>query len=157
MLPIRNKSIDRVIAFESAQHFKPLVHFVQESNRVLRHGGLIVMAIPVITDGSSLSLPVFAKLGILSVTWASEHYKLKFVISMVKANGFEIKDIRYIGSNVYEPLASYYIENREKLKNIIIAEYPKVLETILYRSILKMKAASNQGIIEYILLKAEKK
>jgi len=156
MLPIRNKSIDRVIAFESAQHFKPLIQFVQESNRVLKQEGLLVMAIPVITNGSFLSLPLFAKLGILSVSWASEHYKLKSVISMVKSHGFEIKEIKYIGSRVYAPLARYYIDNREKLKNIIIAEYPKFLETILYRSILKMKAASNQGIIEYILLKAEK-
>jgi SAM-dependent methyltransferase len=156
MLPVKSKSIDRVIAFESAQHFKPLIQFVQESNRVLRQEGLLVMAVPVIADGSFLSLPLFAKLGILSVTWASEHYRLKFVISMVKAHGFEIKDIKYIGSNVYEPLARYYIDNREKLKNIIFTEYPKFLETILYRSILKMKAASNRGIIEYILLKAEK-
>jgi SAM-dependent methyltransferase len=157
MLPVRNNSIDRVVAFESAQHFKPLMQFIQESNRVLKHEGLLVMAIPVITDGSDfLSLPLFAKLGILSVTWASEHYKLEFVKSIVKANGFEIKDIKFIGSNVYEPLARYYIQNREKLRKIIVTEYPKFLETILYRSILKMKDASNQGIIEYILLKAEK-
>ena len=157
MLPVRNNSIDRVVAFESAQHFKPLVQFVRESNRVLKHEGLLVMAIPVITNGSDfLSLPLFSKLGILSVTWASEHYKLEFVKSVVKANGFEIKDIIFIGSNVYVPLARFYIENREKLKKIITTEYPKFLETILYRSILKMKSASDQGIIEYILLKAEK-
>ena len=155
-LPFADRTVERIIALESAQHFKPLIQFVQESNRVLKQKGLLVMAIPVITNGSFLSLPLFAKLGILSVSWASEHYKVKSVISMVKSHGFEIKDIKYIGSSVYEPLARYYIDNREKLKNIIIAEYPKFLETILYRSILKMKAASNQGIIEYILLKAEK-
>ena len=66
---------------------------------------------------------------------------------MVKAHGFEIKDIKYIGSNVYEPLARYYIDNREKLKNIIITEYPKFLETILYRSILKMKAPLIRGLL----------
>ena len=35
ILPVKSKSIDRVIAFESAQHFKPLIQFIQESNRVL--------------------------------------------------------------------------------------------------------------------------
>lgn len=34
MLPIKNDSVDRIIAFESAQHFKPLHKFIQESNRV---------------------------------------------------------------------------------------------------------------------------
>jgi cyclopropane fatty-acyl-phospholipid synthase-like methyltransferase len=157
MLPIRNNSVDRVIAFESAQHFKPLIQFIQESNRVLERSGLVVLAMPVITNASNLlSLPLFIKLGILSVTWASEHYKLEYVKSMIKTHGFEIKDIQYIGSNVYGPLASYYIENREKLKNMIVREYPKFLETILYKSLLGMKDASRNGVIDYILLKAKK-
>ena len=157
ILPVRNNSVDRVIAFESAQHFKPLVRFIQESNRVLERSGLIVIALPVITNSSNLSsLPVFVKLGILSLTWASEHYQLESVKSMMKTQGFQIKDIEHIGSNVYGPLASYYIENREKLRNIIIKEYPKFLETILYRSLLDMKAAYHHGVIDYILLKAKK-
>jgi cyclopropane fatty-acyl-phospholipid synthase-like methyltransferase len=157
MLPIRNNSVDRVIAFESAQHFKPLIQFIQESNRVLERSGLVVLAMPVITNASNLlSLPLFIKLGILSVTWASEHYKLEYVKSMIKTHGFEIRDIQYIGSNVYGPLTSYYIENREKLKNMIVREYPKFLETILYKSLLEMKAASRHGVIDYILLKAKK-
>ena len=157
MLPIRNNSVDRVIAFESAQHFNPLIQFIQESNRVLERAGLVVLAMPVITNASNLlSLPLFIKLGILSVTWASEHYKLEYVKSMIKTHGFEIKDIQYIGRNVYGPLANYYIENREKLKNIIVREYPKFLETILYKSLLEMKAASSHGVIDYILLRAEK-
>jgi hypothetical protein len=75
---------------------------------------------------------------------------------MVKTHGFEIRDIQYIGSNVYGPLTSYYIENREKLKNMIVREYPKFLETILYKSLLEMKAASRYGVIDYILLKTKK-
>jgi len=157
ILPVRNNSVDRVIAFESAQHFKPLVRFIQESNRVLERSGLIVIALPVITNSSNLSsLPVFVKLGILSLTWASEHYQLESVKSMMKTQGFQIKDIEHIGSNVYGPLASYYIENREKLRKLIIKEYPKFLETILYRSLLDMKAAYHHGVIDYILLKAKK-
>jgi cyclopropane fatty-acyl-phospholipid synthase-like methyltransferase len=156
-LPIRNKSVDRVIAFESAQHFKPFMQFMQESNRVLEHSGLVILAMPVITYTSKLlSLPLFTKLGILSVTWASEHYKLEYVKSMIRTHGFEIKDIQYIGSNVYGQLATYYIENREKLKKMIVREYPKFLETILYKSLLKLKDASRNGDIDYILLKAKK-
>jgi cyclopropane fatty-acyl-phospholipid synthase-like methyltransferase len=156
-LPIRNKFVDRVIAFESAQHFKPFVQFIQESNRVLEHSGLVILAMPVITYTSKLlSLPLFTKLGILSVTWASEHYKLEYVKSMIRTHGFEIKDIQYIGSNVYGQLATYYIENREKLKKMIFREYPKFLETILYKSLLGMKDASRNGVIDYILLKAKK-
>jgi cyclopropane fatty-acyl-phospholipid synthase-like methyltransferase len=157
MLPIKSNSVDRIIAFESAQHFKPLMRFIKESNRILKDSGLLVIAMPVITNSFNLiSLPLFIKLGILSITWASEHYELEYVKSTVKANGFQIKDIKFIGSNVYRPLARYYIENREKLKRKVVQEYPKVLETILYRSLLKMNDASHRGIIDYILLKAEK-
>ena len=74
---------------------------------------------------------------------------------MIKTHGFEIKDIQYIGSNVYGALASYYIENREKLKNMIVREYPNFLELILYKSLLEMKAVSS-WLMDYILLKAEK-
>jgi cyclopropane fatty-acyl-phospholipid synthase-like methyltransferase len=157
MLPIRNASVDRVIALESAQHFKPLIEFIQESNRVLEPSGLVVLAMPVIANASNLlSLPLFIKLGILSITWVSEHYKLEYVKSIVKTHGFEIKDIQYIGPNVYGPLANYYIQNREKLKSMIVREYPIFLEAILYKSLLEMKVDSSHGLIDYILLKAKK-
>jgi len=157
MIPVKNDSVDRIIAFESAQHFKPLIQFIRESNRLLKRSGILVIAIPVIINSSnSLSLPLFVKLGILSVTWASEHYKVEYVKSMVKTNGFQIKDLKYIGSNVYEPLASYYMKNREKLRKRVVKEYPKFLETILYRSLLEMNNASRKGIIDYLLLKATK-
>jgi len=64
MLPIRNNNcVDRVIAFEFAQHFKPLIQFIQESNRILERYGLVVLAMPVITNAYNLlSLPLFIKL-----------------------------------------------------------------------------------------------
>ena len=156
-LPLRNNSVDRVIAFESAQHFKPLIQFIRESNRILENLGLLVITMPVITSVSNLlPIPLFVKLGILSVTWASEHYRLEHVRSIIKTQGFQIKDIQYIGSNVYQPLASYYIDNRERLKTMIIREYPKSLEAFVYKSLLKMKVASHHGIIDYVLLKAKK-
>jgi cyclopropane fatty-acyl-phospholipid synthase-like methyltransferase len=158
MLPFKNNSVDRIIAFESAQHFKPLHKFIQESNRVLKKSGHLVIAIPTITKNPNIiSLPLFIKLGILSLTWASEHYKLEEIKSRINVHGFEIEDIKHIGSNVYVPLANYYLENRTKLKNAILKEYPKLLETILYRSLLEMKDSSINGLIDYILLKAKKK
>src|SRR5207245_4345514 len=81
ILPLTDECMDRVIALESAQHFKPLIQFIQESRRILRHDdGLLVVAIPVITMAkSSFSSKIhnFMRLGILSLTWASEHYELE--------------------------------------------------------------------------------
>ena len=47
-IPRTDNCVDRVIALESAQHFKSLMRFIQESRRILRHDdGLLVVAIPV--------------------------------------------------------------------------------------------------------------
>ncbi|HXT84644.1 MAG TPA: hypothetical protein VN704_10010 [Verrucomicrobiae bacterium] len=112
---------------------------------------------PIINNKNQLiSIPLFVKLGILSLTWASEHYELEYITSIIKSNRFLIKDIRYIGSNVYSPLAKYYIQNRTKLKVNVIKEYSKFFEHILYKSLLKMNDVSSKGVIEYILIKAQK-
>lgn len=149
-LPLVNSCADRIIALESAQHFKPLTRFFRESKRVLNKDGILVMAIPVTTDESLTS---FMKLGILSFTWSSEHYKLDNIKSEITRAGFEINQIQKIGKNVYEPLADYYIENRDVLRNKILKEYPSYLENILFKSLLKMKDASQKGIIDYALIK----
>ena len=149
-LPFVNHCADRVIALESAQHFKPLARFIRESRRVLNKDGILVMAIPVTTDESLTS---FMKLGILSFTWSSEHYKLDNIKSEILRAGFKISEIQKIGKNVYEPLADYYIKNREVLRNKILKEYPSYLENILFKSLLKMKDASQKGIIDYVLIK----
>ena len=54
---------------------------------------------------------------------------------------------------MYDPLADYYIENREQLKKSILQKYPNYVENILYKSINKMKDASEKRIIDYALLK----
>ena len=149
-LPIRNNSVERVIALESAQHFKPLENFLSESKRILKKSGLFTMALPVTIDESSIT-----KLGILKFTWSSEHYSLEKVRNMVISAGFDISQEKSIGSSVYEPLAKYYIQNREKLKKFILEKYPKYVETILYKSILKMKESSEKKIIDYVLLKSK--
>lgn len=150
-LPIADNSVDRVIALESAQHFKPLSLFVQESRRILKQNGLLVVAIPVIAipAGPLTSL----KLGILSFTWPSEHYGLNDVKSIISREGFQIIDILSIGSQVYGPLADYYIQNRKVLRDVILKEYPAYLENILYKSLLKMKQVSREGVIDYVLIK----
>ena len=147
-LPLANSCADRVIALESAQHFKPLSSFVRESKRVLNKDGIMVMAIPVTTESIS-----FMKLGILSLTWSSEHYELDNVISTITKEGFQISDLQRIGKNVYEPLTDYYIQNRDVLRHKILKEYPSYLENILFKSLLKMKGASQKGIIDYALIK----
>jgi hypothetical protein len=54
---------------------------------------------------------------------------------------------------VYGPLTDYYIKNRDVLRRKILKEYPSYLENILYKSLLKMKDASQKGIIDYALIK----
>jgi SAM-dependent methyltransferase len=147
-LPFINNSVDRVLALESAQHFKPLVDFILESKRVLVKSGLLVMAVPITVGDSSLG-----KLGLLKFTWSSEHYSLDYLKNLLASNGFKIIDETLIGSNVYDPLADYYIENRKTLSNNILEQYPGYMEKILYKSLLKMKKASEEKIIDYVLLK----
>ncbi len=147
-IPFANNSMDRVLALESAQHFKPLGDFISESRRVLTNSGLLVMAVPVITDNSTLG-----KLDLLKFTWSSEHYNIEYLKNLIQSGGFSILDERLIGDSVYEPLADYYIDNRNKMKKSIIKQYPQYVEKILFKSLQKMKKASEEKTIEYILLK----
>ncbi len=147
-LPFIDNSVDRVLALESAQHFKPLSNFICEAKRILTKNGLLVFAIPVTTIDSSIR-----KLGLLKFTWSSEHYSIEYLKNLIHSYGFSICDEKLIGSNVYEPLADYYIKNRIKLKKSILKNYPKYVETILFKSLQKMKKASEEKIINYVLLK----
>ena len=147
-LPFSKNSVDRVLALESAQHFKPLSEFISESRRVLTGSGLLVMAVPVTTGPASNK-----KLGILRFTWSSEHYSLDHIRNLVQSNGFAVSEERLIGPSVYVPLADYYLEHRDALRKSILEKYPSYVEKILFRSIQKMKKASEEKIIDYVLLK----
>jgi len=147
-LPFSNNSVDRVLALESAQHFKPFSEFISESKRVLSDSGLLVLAIPVTVSTSSIS-----KLGILKFTWSSEHYSLEQIRHMITLGGFTISEEKLIGSSVYDPLADYYLQKRNQLKELILKQYSPYVETLLFKSIQKMKKASKEKIIDYILLK----
>ena len=152
-LPFVDSSIDRVIALESAQHFRPIHDFIAEAARVLKRGGILVMAIPIIAKNNFS----FFKLGLLSLTWSSEHYTLDRIQSPIANCGLSVSEISYIGRLVYEPLADYYVRNRVKLREEILKMYSPFVEEMLFRSIAKMKKLSNDGTIDYIVLKAEKK
>ena len=147
-LPFSKNSIDRVLALESAQHFKPISEFISESKRVLSDSGLLVLAIPVTVNTSSIS-----KLGILKFTWSSEHYSLEQIRHVITLGGFTISEEKLIGSSVYDPLADYYLQKRNQLKELILQQYPQYVETLLFKSIKKMKKASKEKIIDYVLLK----
>jgi len=147
-LPFANDSVDRVLALESAQHFKPLDNFISESKRVLIKSGFLVMAVPITLKNSSLG-----RLGLLKFTWSSEHYGLDYLRDLISSNGFNIIDETLIGNHVYDPLADYYVENRKLLSEKILKQYPAYMEKILYKSLLKMKKASEEKIIDYVLLK----
>jgi len=147
-LPFNDSSVDRVLALESAQHFKPLSDFITESKRVLIKSGFLVIAIPITVNDPSLG-----KLGLLKFTWSSEHYSLDYLKNLLTSTGFKINNEMLIGSNVYDPLTDYYVENRNILSRTILEHYPAYMEKILYKSLLKMKKASQEKIIDYVLLK----
>ena len=151
MLPFSNSSLDRVIALESAQHFKPIGDFFSESNRVLKNDGILALAIPTATENSNLS-----NLGILKFTWSSEHYSQKNITNEISKNGFEIVESSDIGKNIYSPLAEYYFHNRDELQKKILSRYSKYIEKILFESMKKMQSASEKGLIGYSLLKCKK-
>ncbi len=167
ILPFADNSVDRIIALESAQHFRPLKEFLMESNRVLEKNGIFVAAMPVVQKPKRLHgsnafsemislLSSFFKFGVLSFTWMSEHYELNYVKSQIIDAGFQLKEIKFIGSHVYEPLAKYYIQNREKLQDAILKEYPSYIERILHKSILKMNELSKEQVINYAIIRADK-
>jgi SAM-dependent methyltransferase len=167
VLPFADNSVDRIIALESAQHFRPLSEFFMESNRVLKKNGIFVAAMPLVQNPESLHgsnmlseimslLSSFFKLGVLSFTWMSEHYDLNYIKSQMVDAGFQLKEVKFIGSHVFEPLAKYYIQNRQMLQDLILKEYPSYVERILYKSILKMDELSKERVIDYAIIRADK-
>ena len=152
-LPFVDDSFDRVLAFESAQHFKPLENFISESYRLLKNNGILSLAIPVMTQKTTLPI---MKLGLLSMTWSSEHYDSDFIINSLDQQGFDVIESKVIGSQVYEPLADYYENNRESIKRRILEKYPSYVEKILNKSIKKMRQVSQKKIIDYMLISCQK-
>ena len=150
--PFASDSIDRVIALESAQHFKDFDSFISESKRVLKNNGILVIAIPVARKFENSLM----KLGILSFTWSSEHYSTDFIKTKLKDHNLEIMEIDSIGEKVYSPLTKFYTQNRKEIKQNLNSVFPSYLEKILYKSLLKMKEVSESKTIDYVLIKCRK-
>jgi SAM-dependent methyltransferase len=153
MLPFPDGCAEKIIALESAQHFRPLPEFIRECRRILVPGGVLALAIPV----TALPLQGMAKLlrlGILSFTWSSEHYSADVVKSALASNGFSIRQLLSIGHQVYEPIAGYYLDHRPAIRGRILEQYPAFLEAVLHRSLLKMRDASKAGLIDYLVISA---
>jgi len=152
-IPLANESCDRVIALESAQHFKPIHEFISEAKRVLKKNGFVILAIPVLLKPTKMDI---LKIGILKFTWSSEHYDFETIKKTINDSGLNIIETQLIGSKVYSPLADYYIKNHEFLRSEILKRYPSYVEKILFKSMLKMKEAAIDQTIEYALVKCIK-
>ena len=154
-LPFNKESIDRIVALESAQHFKPFIEFIKDVKHVLKKEGIFIIAIPVITN---LLTPIqnLVKLGILSFTWASEHYVLNDILEILSYENFKIIEIQNIGPLVYTPLSEYYFKNRKILLKRITSEYGSLFEYILFKSLVKMDKLSKAKIIDYVIIKLRK-
>jgi len=154
-LPFSDDSADRIVALESAQHFRPLAGFVNECRRVLKPNGLLVVAMPVTASELGRIAALF-RLGILWFTWSSEHYSLEHVKAAIAGSGFEISSISLIGHHVYEPLTEYYLSNRMVIKQRISSKYQSFVEKVLCKSLTKMAESSRNGVIDYALIKARR-
>ncbi len=143
--------MDRVLALESAQHFRPLARFASEAARVLSPEGILCLAIPV-------AGPRYAKhrLGMLWLTWSSEHHTMSVVRESVASAGLRLLSEERVGHLVYGPMAEYYLKNRYVLRGRIRSGYSGYVESLLHRSILDMRRASERGVIDYVIVKCKK-
>ena len=175
MLPFGEGKLDMIVAFESAQHFQSIAKFLEVSRAILKPEGLVVLAIPVIDlkslemgENQNLSnvkkLKLIKKLGILYFSWASQHYDIDTISTSIRNHGYTVEEFQRIGHQVYEPLAEYYVRNRVNIRNRLIQSftsykqriYFEVVEYLVYRSALKIKDLSKNGILDYVLIRAKK-
>jgi ubiquinone/menaquinone biosynthesis C-methylase UbiE len=154
VLPFANNSVNRIIMLETIHFFKPLFLLIQECKRVLEPYGIFVIATPIKTKKRTV-LADLTRFGILSLIFSSENYEKDYLLSVIRNNGFAIDEVLSIGSHVFEQAADYYVGNRNSLREKIINEYPSIIETILYRSILKTKDAYRKGLIDYVLIRCK--
>lgn len=150
-LPLADDSFDAVVSLESAQHFRPLTSFIQESARVLAPGGILCIAMPVVGDRYRPW-----SIALLHLTWSSEHYTVKHLMRAIQDASLNVEHQEMVGRSVYEPLAAYYVAHRDSLRHRIVQQYPQYIESVLYRSILEMDSASRRGAIDYIIVKCRR-
>ena len=153
-LPLKENSVDRIIALESAQHFIPIEKFLLNSFKTLKNGGILVLAIPGINK-DRLSWYEKKDLGLLGITWVSGHHNLLAIRAILESMGFHDIEMKFIGKNVYAPLADYYSSHREEIKKCVMPKYSSIVEYIIFKSMLTMKKVAQKGIIDYALIRAE--
>ena len=177
MLPFGEEKLDMIVAFESAQHFQSVDNFLEVSKSILKRGGLIVLALPVVdlkplnkekgenqNVGIIKKLKIMKKLGLLYFSWASQHYDIDTISRSIISHGFQIEEFQRIGDQVYEPLSEYYVRNRKNIRHRLIQSFStykqriffEFVEYMVYRSALKMKDLSNNGMLDYVLIRAKK-
>lgn len=175
MLPFGNDKLDMIVAFESAQHFQSIDNFLEVSKSILKPGGLIVLAIPVVdlklsdnADNQNVGivkkLKLMKKFGILYFSWASHHYDIDTISRSITNHGYKTEEFQRIGHHVYEPLSNYYVRNRKNIRRRLIDSfasykqrmYFEFVEYMVYRSALKMKDLSMNGSLDYVLIRARK-
>lgn len=175
MLPLGKNKIDTIVAFESAQHFHSINNFLEVSRSILRPDGFIVLAIPVVDlkpleyedenqNGVVGKIRLIKKLGFLYFSWASQHYDIDTISRSITNHGYQIEEFQRIGHQVYEPSAEYYFRNRENIRHRLIQSFDtykqriffEIVELLVYRSALKMKDLSVNGILDYVLIRAKK-
>ncbi len=104
------------------------------------------------------------KLGILYFSWASQHYDIDTISRSITNHGYQIEEFRRIGHQVYEPLAEYYVRNRKSIRRRLIQSFAtykqrmffEFVEYMVYKSALKMKDLSMNGMLDYVLIRAKK-
>jgi len=153
MLPFANHSIDRIIALESHQHFRPLNFFIRESKRVLTYDGLFVIASPVKILSSNFLFEM-SRFGILSLALKSKNFEIEYIKLLLNQEGFHIDEIKRVGFNIYEAAESYFTQNRRSLRMMISSKkYPPFIEKAIYNLLIKSKEAYQRGLLDYVLIK----
>ena len=152
ILPFADESVDRVLALQSAAHFKPLKNFFSESYRILKKDGILSMGISVVGKKYTSIL----KFGLFSLSWSQERYSPDYIESLLKQEGFRILEQKKTGSNTYEPLATFYIENRDSLKSKIIERYSLSTEKLLFKTLKTLKDISQKKMIDHLLITCQK-
>jgi len=151
-LPLSDSLVDRIVTLESHYHFMPFHVFLKEVERVLKRSGFLIIASP-FKIYKSHPIKDVTRLGSVSITLQSKGFDLSYVKSVLQSQGFQVRDILFIGSHVFAPLANFYAENRSIITQAIRKDYPSYIEKLLYKLILKTKAAYEKGMIDYGLIK----
>lgn len=152
-LPLKDNSVDRIVALECAQHFRPIRKFLTDAFRIIKKGGMLGLAVPGIKE-DRLNWIDKRDLGLLNITWPSERHNLLALPTLLESIGFHGIEVQFIGKNVYVPLADYYSSHRDNIRTSVIPQYSPFVEHVIFKSILTMKKIAENDIIDYAIIRA---